>query len=84
MRVAFALYDHTPEEYNMISGRKRVMALFVDRSCQQWVVRDPEGNFWLLPSGENPWSHRQPFHPTEETELELVPGHYKDILGLPF
>jgi hypothetical protein len=82
--VALALYDHAPEEYNMISGRKRVTSLFVDKSCQQWVVRDPEGNFWLLPSVDNPWEQRQPFHPTEESELELVPGHYKDMLGLPF
>jgi hypothetical protein len=68
----------------MISPRKQRAVLFVERPCQQWIVRDPEGNFWLLPSSENPWSQRQPFHPTEETELELVPGHYKDILGLPF
>ncbi len=57
--------------------------LFVDRSCQRWVVRDPEGNFWILPSVEDPWEHRQPFHPTAETDLELVPGHYRDMLGLP-
>jgi len=47
-------------------------------------VQDPEGNFWLLPSVEDPWSQRQPFHPTEETALEWVPGHYKNMLGLPF
>jgi hypothetical protein len=68
----------------MIPPRKQRAVLFVERSSQQWIVRDPEGNFWLLPPGENPWSQRQPFHPTEETELELVPGHYKYILGLPF
>jgi hypothetical protein len=59
-------------------------AVFADRSSQQWVVRDPEGNFWSLPSSDNPWDHRQPFHSTEETDLEPVPGHYKDMLGLPF
>lgn len=63
---------------------KNVVALFVDRSCQQWVVRDPEGNFWALPSGECSWEQRQPFHPTSETDLEPVPGHYKDTLGLPY
>ena len=68
----------------MISPGKQRAVLFVERSCQQWIVRDPEGNFWLLPSVDNLWEQRQPFHPTEETELELVPGHYKDILGLPF
>lgn len=60
------------------------VALFVRRASQQWVVLDPEGNFWLLPSVENPWDQRQPFFPTEETELEPVPGHYQYMLGLPF
>lgn len=64
-------------------GKQRV-ALFVERSCRQWVVRDPEGSFWILPSVNHPWEHRQPFHPTPETNLEPVPGHYKDMLELPF
>lgn len=68
----------------MTAERKRLVGLFVDRSCQQWVVRDPEGNFWLLPSVELPWEKREPYQPTVETELEPVPGHYKDILRLPF
>ena len=63
---------------------KQVVALFVDRACQQWIVRDPEGCFWILPSVEHPWDHRQPFRPTAETDLAPVPGHYKDMLGLPF
>ena len=36
-----ALDNHTPEEYNMTTGTKRMVALFVERSYQQWVVRDP-------------------------------------------
>jgi len=60
------------------------MVLFVERSYQQWVVRDPEGNFWLLPVVDNPWDYRQPFSPTPESELEPVPGHYISMLGLPF
>jgi hypothetical protein len=68
----------------MTTEPKRMVALFVERSSQQWVVRDPEGNFWLLPSSEDPWRHRQPFSPTPETELEPVPRHYTSILGLPF
>ena len=68
----------------MISPRKQRVVLFAERSSEQWVVQDPEGNFWLLPSVDNPWSQRQPFQPTEETDLELVPGHYKNMLGLPF
>jgi hypothetical protein len=67
----------------MLTLRKNV-ALFVDRSSQQWIVLDPEGNFWIVPTeNENPWDERQPFYPTEETELEPVPGHYKYMLGLP-
>ncbi len=65
-------------------ARKRVAAIFADRSSQQWIVQDPEGKFWIVPSSDNAWDHRQPFQPSEETELEPVPGHYKDMLGLPF
>jgi hypothetical protein len=68
----------------MIVVRKQRVTLYVDRSSQQWVVMDPEGNFWMLPNVENPWDQRQPIYPTEETELEPVPGHYKHMLGLPF
>ena len=64
--------------------RKSAIGLFVDRSSQQWIVLDLDGNFWTVPSyEENPWSQRQPFYPNEETELEPVPGHYKHMLGLP-
>jgi hypothetical protein len=68
----------------MTAPGKQMVALFVDQSCQQWIVRDPEGSFWMIPSVENPWEHRQPFYPTEATESEPVPGHYKGMLGLPF
>jgi hypothetical protein len=68
----------------MLAASKRVVALYVDKASQQWIVRDPEGNFWSLPSTDNPWDERQPFSRAEETDLEPVPGHYKDMLGLPF
>lgn len=68
----------------MTPVRKPQLALYVDRSNQQWVVLDTEGNFWNMPSTENPWDQRQPFFPNEETELEPVPGHYKYLLGLPY
>ena len=72
------------KERIMLTLRKNVVHLYVDRSSQQWIVLDPEGNFWIVPSdNENPWDQRQPFYPTEETELEPVPGHYKYMLGLP-
>lgn len=68
----------------MLTLRKNVVTLYVDRSSQQWVVLDAEGNFWMLPSVENAWEERQAFFPTEETELEPIPGHYKSLLGMPF
>ena len=67
----------------MLGARTRVVALYVDRASQQWVVQDAEGKFWSLPSTDNPWDERRPFSPAEETELEPVPGHYKHMLGLP-
>lgn len=67
----------------MVSVRKQIVALYVDRSNQSWVALDPEGNFWIVPSSDDAWDRRQPFYPTEETSLEAVPGHYKHMLGLP-
>ena len=67
----------------MTTPSRPVLALFVDRPNQQWVVRDHDGRFWILPSVEHAWEQRQPFDPTSETDLEPVPGHYKDMLGLP-
>jgi hypothetical protein len=67
----------------MLAQWNRTAALFVDKASQQWIVRDHEGNFWIVPSVENPWDHRLPFLPAEETDLEPVPGHYKSMLGLP-
>jgi hypothetical protein len=66
----------------MFALTRQTTGLFVDCTSQQWVVRDPQGNFWLLPSGE--WEARQPFEPTEEVELKPVPGHYLSMLDLPF
>ena len=69
----------------MISAPARLAAIFVDRrSSDHWVVRDPEGNFWIVPSAENAWNRRQPFYLTDAADLEPVPGHYKSLLGLPF
>ncbi len=68
----------------MIEGRKLILALYADRSTQQWVVLDRQGNYWLVPQSEdNCWNQREPFYPTEQTELEPVPAHYKYMLGLP-
>lgn len=67
----------------MLTVRKQVVAIFVDRLSEHWIVRDSDGNFWMLPPTETPWDDRRPFSPAEETELEPVPGHYKYLLGLP-
>ena len=67
----------------MLTASKPVVALFVDKTTRQWIVRDSEGNYWSLPSTDKPWDERQPFSPAEETELEPLPGHYKYMLGLP-
>jgi hypothetical protein len=59
--------------------------MFVDRACtEHWVVRNHEGNFWIVPSFENAWECRRHFQPTEETDLEPIPGHYRAMLDLPF
>jgi hypothetical protein len=69
----------------MIASRKQAVALFVDRSRpEHWIVRDPEGNYWIVPPVENPWELREPLILSEEMDLEPVPGHYRYMLGLPF
>jgi hypothetical protein len=68
----------------MVETANCVVALFVDQATRQWVVRDPEGNFWMLPSVDDAWEQRQPFEPTPEHLLEPIPGHYLYLLRLPF
>jgi len=60
------------------------VSIYVDRSSSQWIVRDPEGTFWIVPVVEDAWAHRQIFIPSDDVDLEPVPGHYKYMLGLPF
>jgi hypothetical protein len=68
----------------MISTEKPVVGLYVDKGRpEHWIVRDHQGRFWMVPPGENAWERRQPYEPTEETELEPIPGHYQYVLGLP-
>ncbi|MGE5192668.1 MAG: hypothetical protein ACM3U2_09210 [Deltaproteobacteria bacterium] len=68
----------------MTTLRKQRVTIFVDKPSQQWIVCDPEGNFWIVPVIEEAWEHRKPYTPSDESELEPVPGHYKYMLGLPF
>ena len=68
----------------MVTLPKQKVLIYVDRSSNQWIVRDPEGNYWIVPVIEDPWEHRQPFELTRDMELEPIPGHYKYMLELPF
>ena len=68
----------------MAMSKRRSVSLYVDHTSQRWIVRDPEGNFWILPPMTDSWEHRQPFELTEEADLEPVPGHYSYLLGLTF
>jgi len=68
----------------MMTLSRKAGAIYVDRSAQRWIVRDPEGKFWIVPVGDDPWDHREPVDLNDEVELEPVPRHYKDMLGLPF
>ena len=67
----------------MVETTDHVVALYVDRKSQQWVVRDSGGNYWSLPTPDNAWENRLPFEPSSDKTLEPVPGHYKYILRLP-
>jgi hypothetical protein len=76
-------HETSIKELIMTEERKLKIALYVDRSSQQWIALDPEGQFWILPvNEEDVWNQRQPFCPTDETNLEPIPGHYKNMLGL--
>ena len=68
----------------MTTLRKFRVSIFVDNLSQRWIVRDPDGTYWVLPGGENPWENREPFVLTEECDLTPVPEHYKYLLELPF
>jgi hypothetical protein len=65
-------------------ARRNPSVLFVDRTSQQWVLRDPAGDFWVIPPMRDAWEHRQPFYLSEASELEPVPRHYIHMLELPF
>ena len=67
----------------MLSTSQQTFSLFVDRTTLKWIVRDGEGNFWAVLFGPGGWEQREPFFPTDETELESIPGHYKVMFHLP-
>jgi hypothetical protein len=76
--------DRHDEDESPVRDQRRSWTVYVERTTHQWVVRDPEGQFWILPGVDDPWRNRLPFRPTEDTGLDPVPGHYKHVLGLPF
>jgi len=53
--------DPAKEDEGMPTVRKQVVAIYVDRLSGGWIVRDSEGDFWILPSTDHPWDDRQPF-----------------------
>jgi hypothetical protein len=67
----------------MLTVRKQVVGISVDRSTGRRVVCDGDGDFWVLPPTDSPWDDRQPFSPAGETDLEPVPGHYKYLRKTP-
>lgn len=68
----------------MAARETRIVGIFVDKTCpDRWIARDCKGNFWVVPPVADAWANREPFFPTEETQLEPIPGHYKYVLGLP-
>ena len=66
----------------MLAERKQVIALYADRSTQQWVVRDADGEYWIEQKGDDGIDRWEPYPLSEETELEPIPGHYKYLLRL--
>jgi hypothetical protein len=68
----------------MDSMAKRSVSLFVDRTSQRWVVRDPDGQFWIVPSGDDGWDERPVLDPNADVDLEPIPGHYRYLFKFPF
>jgi hypothetical protein len=82
VRIAMDRADDR-EAHVMTIVNKQMLSIFVDRTSRQWIVLDPEGIFWVVPAHEEGWDQRQPFTPTDESDLEPVPAHYRYMLGLP-
>jgi hypothetical protein len=82
----FAVHDEHPSQkphQRPAATFRQPVGLFVDRATQQWVVRDPDGELWLLGTTDA-WAERRPFEYTDGSELQMVPGHYRYMLDLPF
>jgi hypothetical protein len=60
-----------------------MVANILDKDARMSILMEDARVEQFVPSGQDSWERRQPFEPTEETELELIPGHHKYVLGLP-
>jgi hypothetical protein len=66
----------------MFLNQARV-SLYIDRNLPSvWIVRDRQGEFWQVPADDQAWERRQPYTVTADSQLESVPGHYKQLLGI--
>ncbi|MBX7104902.1 MAG: hypothetical protein K1X57_12525 [Gemmataceae bacterium] len=59
-----------------------IVAVFIDRESQTWIVRDNHGELWTVPAGANGWDRRCRYEKSDRRVLEPVPGHYKYMFGL--
>jgi len=57
----------------MITVRRSTVALFVERSAQQWVVRDPDSKFWIVPSSKTPGTIGNRSTPPKRRSLNRFP-----------
>ena len=49
-----------PEGMEMVAMQTRVIGIFVDKACpERWIVRDSDGNFWIVPPIEDAWANRE-------------------------
>lgn len=61
----------------------RGLSIYADRTSGEWIVRDGDGALWSVPAAPRGWEQRRPYVPSDEAELESVPGHYGYLLDLP-
>jgi hypothetical protein len=71
------------KECQMENSRSCGLQLFVDRARRQWIARDAQGRYWMLPCSDRAWEDRIEVRQRDFTELEPVPTHYKATLCLP-
>ena len=68
----------------MVLWNSQCVALFIDPATRQWIVRDPEGDFWAVPPVDHGWKLRKPFAATDQGGLKPAPRYYLYMLDVPF